>query len=228
MPLGRWQAVPRGLAFHHCEGRLVSGAVPPPAARSLGRAAGVLRPAFPWARLVWALGPSVGPTVCGLASRRCVLWGWREGVPGGVALCRCERCLSSGALPPPAVRPQGWLWGSLPTCCGRGCAGVGPQHRPFGLHALRRAVCCGGGGRLSPGGWISTVVRGVWCKALSLPRPPVPWSGQPGFRDPCFPGAVVVGVGTQHRPQACALASRRCALWGWRGGVPRGGCPAPL
>ena len=43
-------------------------------------------------------------------------------------------------------------------------------------------------------------MRGVWCQALSLPRPPVLWSGQPGFRDPCVPGAVSAGVGTQHRP----------------------------
>ena len=38
---------PGGVAFHRCEGRLVSGAVPPPAARPLGRAAGVPRPLCP-------------------------------------------------------------------------------------------------------------------------------------------------------------------------------------
>ena len=38
---------PGGLACHCCEGRLVSGAVPPPAARSLRRAAGVPRPVCP-------------------------------------------------------------------------------------------------------------------------------------------------------------------------------------
>ena len=35
---------PGGVARHRCEGRLVSGAVPPPAARPLGRVAGVPRP----------------------------------------------------------------------------------------------------------------------------------------------------------------------------------------
>ena len=39
-------------------------------------------------------------------------------------------------------------------------------------------------------------------QALSLPRPPILWSGQPGFRDPCVPGAVGAGVGTQHRPHS--------------------------
>ena len=38
---------PGGSACHRCEGRLVSGAVPPPAARPLGRAAKVPRPVCP-------------------------------------------------------------------------------------------------------------------------------------------------------------------------------------
>ena len=60
---------------------------------------------------------------------------------------------------------------------------------------------CGGcvprgwlGGR-SRGGWPATVLRGVWCQALSLPLPPVLWSGQPGFRDPCVPVGVGAGMG---------------------------------
>ena len=68
-------------------------------------------------------------------------------------------------------------------------------------------------------------MRGVWCQALSLPRPPVPWGGQPGFRfrDPCFPVAVGVGVGTQHQPHSVRSCGLRCALWGWREVVPGGG-----
>ena len=63
---------------------------------------------------------------------------------------------------------------------------------------------------------------------LSLPRPPVLWSGQPGFRDPCVPGAVGAGVGTQHwphSPRPCGLALRavRMAV-----GRLRGGCRPPL
>ena len=77
------------------------------------------------------------------------------------------------------------------------------------------------------GGWPATVVRGVWCQALSLPQPPVPWGGQPGFRDPCVPGAVRAGVGPSTNPTACALAGRRCSLWGWRKGVP-GGVPSTV
>ena len=81
----------------------------------------------------------------------------------------------------------------------------------------------------SPGGVPSTVVRGAWCQALSLPRPLVLRSVQPGFRDPRVRGAVDAGVWTQHRPHSvCALAGRRCSLWGWRKGVPGGGCLPPL
>ena len=46
--LVRWRkGVPGEGAFHHCEGRLVLGPVPPPAARPLERVAGVPRPVCP-------------------------------------------------------------------------------------------------------------------------------------------------------------------------------------
>ena len=244
------------------------------------------------ARLVWAWGPSTGPAACALASRRCALWAWREGVPGGGALRRCEGGLSSGALPPPAPRPQGGLSGSAThvlwalvcwrggpilslwlSCPARGCVPRGwregvsgrgalrrckgglssgalppPAARPQGglsesaTHVLWAQVCgrwgpglslwlacpaggCvprGAGGRPSRGGWPSTVVRGVWCQALSLPQLPVPWGGQPGFRDPCFPGAVGVGVRTQHRPHSVRSCEPSLRAVGVARGRPRG------
>ena len=81
---------PGGVACHRCEGRLVSGAVPPPAARPLGRAARDPRPVCPR---------------CGWCGR------WWGAVPGGVACHRCEGRLGSGAPPPPAARPLGGLRG---------------------------------------------------------------------------------------------------------------------
>ena len=101
--------------------------------------------------------------------------------------------------------------------------GVGTQHCPLGLHALWGLRAAGVVGGRPRWGWPATGVRGVWCQALTLPRPPVLWSGQPGFRDPCVPGAVGAGVGPSTSPTACALAGRRCSLWGWRKGVPGGG-----
>ena len=114
--------------------------------------------------------------------------------------------------------------GPLSTCCGRGRAGVGAGHCLLGLHALRGAACrrCGGGP--SPGRWPSTVARGVWCQALSLPRPPVIWGGQPGFRDPRVSRAGFMWAwAPSTRPKACALASHCCALWAWQEDVPGAG-----
>ena len=191
---GRRERVPGGVALLHCEGRLSSGALPPPAARPLGwlsRSATHVLPARVCGRGTPALSLWLA-----CPARGCVPRGWWEALPGGMAIHLCERHLVSGAVPPPAARPLGGLSGSATHVHGRGCAGVGAQHCCFGLHAPWGAACRGEGGRPSRGGWPSTVLRGICCQALSLPRLPVPWGGQPGFRDPCFPGAVGVGVGT--------------------------------
>ena len=66
-------------------------------------------------------------------------------------------------------------------------------------------------------------MRGVSCQALSLTRSPVPWGGQPGFRDPCFPGAVGVGVGTQQRPHSVRPCEPSLRAMGVARGRPRGG-----
>ena len=106
--------------------------------------------------------------------------------------------------------------------------GVGARHCPLGLHALwvlRAAGVVGGRPRR---GWPATVVRGVWCQALSLPRPPVLWSGQPGFRDLCVPGAVGAGVGTQHRPHSVRPCGPALLAVGVAEGRPRGGVPSTI
>ena len=120
------------------------------------------------------------------------------------------------------------LWagcrGPSPTCCGRGCAGVGARHCPLGLHALwglRTAEVVGGRPRR---GWPATVVRGVWCQALSLLQPAVPWGGQSGFRDLCAPGAVGAGVGTQHQPHSVRPCGLGLLTVEAAEGLPPGGC----
>ena len=105
---------------------------------------------------------------------------------------------------------------------------MGAQHCPLGFHALWGLCAAGVVGGHPRGGWPATVVRGVWCKALSLPRPPVLWGGQLGFRDPGVPGAVGAGVGTQQGPHSvrpCGPASRAVGL---AEGRPWGGCLPPL
>ena len=126
--------------------------------------------------------------------------------------------------------PAHWAgcWGPQPTRYGCGCVGVGAQHFPLGLHALWGLRAAGMVGRRPRGGLPATVVRGVWCQALFLPRSPVLWSVQPGFRDPCVPGAVGVGVGTQHRPHSVRPCGLALLAAGVAEGRPRGGCLPPL
>ena len=99
----------------------------------------------------------------------------------------------------------------------------GPKTGPLGLHALWGLRAAGVVGGRPRGGWPATVVRGVWCQALCLPQPPVLWGGQPGFRDPCVPGALRAGVGTQHRPQGARPCGPALRAVVWRRGVRGGG-----
>ena len=174
-------------------------------------------------------GPNTVPLACRPCGG-CVPRIWWGAVPGGVACHRCEGRLVSGAVPPPAALPLERAAGVPrpvgPGCCrcGRGNPAPAPQRAPLRAGVAR----CGGGGRASPGGVLSTVVRGVWCQALSLSRPPVLWSGQPGLRDPCVPGAVGAGVGTQHRPHSVRPCGPALLAVGVAEGRPRGGCLPPL
>ena len=182
------------------------------------------------ARSMRACGPSTGPTACALAGRHCWLWGWRNGVPGGGAFHHCEGRLVSGAVPPSAARPPERAARVLrPACpgCGR-CGRVDPAPAPQRVPLRAGVARCGGGGRASPGGMPSTVVRGAWCQALSLPRPLVLRSVQPGFRDPRVPGAVYAGVWTQHRPHSVRPCGPTLLAVGVAEGRPRGGCLPPL
>ena len=133
------------------------------------------------------------------------------------------------SLPPPPV-----LWGGqpgfrVPRVPGVVGAGVGIQHRPRSVRPCGPALLAAGvaEGRLR-GGVLSTVVRGAWCQALSLPWPPVLWSGQPGFRVSRVPGAVGAGVGTQHRPHSVRPCGPALLAVGVAEGRPRGGCLPPL
>ena len=107
---------------------------------------------------------------------------------GGVACQRFEGRLVSGAVPPPAARPlRRAARVPRPLCpgcsgCGRGDPAPAPGHAPLRAGVARR----GGGGRASPGGVPSAVVRGVWGQALPLPRLPALWAGRRGSQATCF------------------------------------------
>ena len=297
-----------------CAGRLVSGAVPPPTARPLERAAGVPRPVCPGCGRCGRVNPAPAPQHAPLRAGVARCGGGGRASPGGVpsTVVRGAWCQAL-SLPRPPVLWSGQPGFRDPCVPGAVDAGVWTQHRPHSVRpcglallavgaaegrrrggvpstvvrgawcqalslprppvlwsgqpgrypcvpgavdvgATRPAPCpgcgrcgrvdpapapqraplrdgvarCGGGGRASPGGVPSTVVRGAWCQALSLPRPPVLWSGQPGFRDPCVPGAVDAGVWTQHRPHSVRPCGLALLAVGVAEGRPRGGCLPPL
>ena len=192
--LGAGRAVLRGSCPSAC---------PAPVPCSVWRAwGGAVRSRFPptWLRAVrppW--GGSVAFVCRGLGwggggggRAPCPLFVRPGGPVGGGSLCLVPRspAFLAGRRGPP------------PTCCGCRCAGVGARHCPLGLPALWELRAAGVVGGRPRGGWPATIVRGVWCQTLSLPQPPALWGGQPGFRDPCVPGAVGAGVGTEHRPHS--------------------------
>ena len=141
----------------------MSGAVPLPSARPLGRAAGVPRPVCPGCgrcgRGDPALAPQRAPLRAGVA---CCWGGGRASLQGG-AVRRCEGRLGSGAPPPPAARPPGGLSGSA-------------------THVLWARVCGRGGPALAP--WLMCPVGSC------APRG---WRGASGFRRPPFPAARPLG-----------------------------------
>ena len=113
-----------------------------------------------------------------------------------------------GSPHPHAVGAGVWVWGSITAPLARmPCGGCVPR-------GWRGAV---------PGGLARHSCEGLWCQALSLPLPPVLWGGRPGSRDPCVPGAVGAGLGTQHRPHSVRLCGPALLAVGVAEGCPRGG-----
>ena len=157
-----WQKrVPGGGAFHRCEGRLRSGAVPPPTARPPGGLSGSATQVL-WARLCWCGGPTLSLWPACPVGAACRGSGGGPS-PGGPACHRCQGRSVSGAVPPPAARPlERAARAPRPVCpgcgrCGRGDPAPAPQRAPLQAGIAR----CGRGGRASPGGSPSTIVRGV-------------------------------------------------------------------
>ena len=126
--------------------------------------------------------------------------------------------------PSPRCPPLGGCRGPPPACCGRGCAGLGAQHCPLGVHALRGAACCWGAGGLSWGLAVHCCEGRLVSGALPPPVARPLGGGRPGFRDPCVPGAVGVGLGTQHWPHSVCPCEPLLHAVGVAKGRPRGGC----
>ena len=209
----------------------MSGAVPPPAARPPERAARVPRPACPGrgrcGRVDPAPAPQRAPLRAGVA--RCG-GGGRASPGGGVpsTVVGGAWCQALSLPRPPVLRSvqPGLRDPRVPAAVG---AGVWTQRRPHSVRPCGPALLAVGLAEGRPrGGVPSTVVGGAWCQAQSLPRPPVLWSGQPGFRDPCVPGAVDAGVWTQHRPHSVRPCGPALLAVGVAEGRPRGGVPSTV
>ena len=127
---------------------------------------------------VWTRHRPHSARPCELAWRTVGVAEWRP-QGGALTVVRGVCCQAPPLSRLPALRAG--CRGSSPTCYGRARAGVGVQLGSHALWGLRAAGLVGGRPRA---GWPATVVRGVWCQALSLPRPPILWGGQRGFCDP--------------------------------------------
>ena len=143
---------PGGVACHRCEGRLVSGAVPPLAARPLERAARVPQPVCPGCGRCGCGDPAPAPQRAPLRASVARCGGGGRASPGGGALQHCEGRLSSGAPRPPTARPLGGLLGSAThVLWARVCGCGGPTLSAWPACPVG-AACRGAGGGAVPGG----------------------------------------------------------------------------
>ena len=158
--VGAAEGRPRGDAVRRCEGRLTSGAPPPPAARRPGGLSGSATHVL-WARVCGCGGPALSPWLA---------------CPVGTACRRSGRGPSPGGWPATVVRGV-WFQGCPSP--GRSSSGAGSRGSATPVSRVRLArawgpstgatACalaagvarCEGGGRSSPGGLPCAVVRGV-------------------------------------------------------------------
>ena len=175
-----------------------------------------------------AWGPSTGPTACAFAGRRCSLLGWRRGVPGVGAFHCCEGRLRSGAPPPRLPALRAGCRGPLPTCCGRGFAGVGAQHCSLGLHALWSCVPRGWWGAV-PGGGVACYRCEGRLVSGAVPSPAArPLGRAAGALRPVCPRCGRCGRGEPApAPQRAALRAGVARCGGGGRASPRG-CLPPL
>ena len=147
-----------------------------------------------------------------------------EGIPrGGCLPPLCEGRLRSGAVPPPTAAHWAGCWDPPPTCCGRGCVGVGAQHCLSGLHAMWGLRAAGVVGGCPRGGALPTLRVAPVVRRSPSPGRPSSGAGCQGSATRVSRVRSVRALGPSTGLTACALAGRPCSLWRWREGVPGGG-----
>ena len=202
---------PGGTACQRCDGRLVSGSDPPPAARPLGWAVGVPRPVCPGCGRCGRGDPAPAPQRAPLRAGVAHCRGGGKASSGG-CFYRCEELLRPGAPPLLTARPPGGLSGSVTHMLwARLCGCGGPALSPWPASAVGAAYCGGGGGP-SPGGTAcqrcdGRLVSGSdpppaarplgW--AVGVPRPVCPGCGRCGRGDPApAPQRAPLRAGVAH------------------------------
>ena len=198
---GGGRASPGGGAFHRCEGRLVSGAVPPPAARPLERAARVPRPVCPGCGRCGRVDPAPAPQRAPLRAGVARCGGGGRASPGGGAFHRCEGRLVLGAVPPPAARPLERA-ARVPVCV---CVRVRALLGRVGRAGLPGAFWCA-----SPFPLAALSFCFAW--------PPPGWGCPPLSRCPCRSSlpwrcALVLFLGLPLPGSSCARASFVSPAW---------------
>ena len=183
----------------------MSGAVPPPTARSLRRAAGVPRPVCSGCGRCGRGDPAPVPQCAPLLR-----------APGGGASCLGVGRPGSGALPPSTARPLRAAGAHYPLAVGAGGVRAwGPVTNP----TARALACCGGGMRV-PGGGASCLGVGRPGSGALPPPTARPLGRLPGPTTNWLSVRGVAGLGTRHQPHS----ARSCVLWGRHEGA-RGGAP---
>ena len=201
----------------------MSGAVPSPSARPLGRAAGVPRPVCPGCGRCGRGDPAPAPQRAPLRAGVAHCGDGRRASPGGGAFHHCEGRLRSGAPPPPTARLLGGLLASATHVLWARASGCGgPTLSPWPVRPVGAACrgCVGG----RPRGGVAChccegrLVSGAVPPPAACPR----WAGSRGTATRVSRVRSVRAWGPSTGSTACALAGQRCSLWGWRKGVPRG------
>ena len=198
---GGGRASPGGGAFLRCVGRLVSGAVPPPAARPLERAARVPRPVCPGCGRCGRVDPAPAPQRAPLGAGVARCGGGGRAPLGGGAFHRCEGRLVSGAVPPPAARPLERA-ARVPVCV---CVRVRALLGRVGRAGLPGAFWCA-----------SPFPLAALCFCFAWPPPG--WGCPPLSRCPCRSSlpwrcALVLFLGLPLPGSSCARASFVSPAW---------------
>ena len=205
----------------------MSGALPPPAARPLGRAAGAPRPVCPGCGR-WGCGTQHRPhsvRPCGPALLAVVV---AEGRSRGGAFQRCEGLLWSGAPPPGTARPLGGLLGSATHMLwARACGCGGPTLSPWPACPVG-AACRKGGEGPFPRGLACQRYEGRLVSGAVPPQAARPLGRAAGVLRPVCPGCGRCGRGDPARAPQRAPLRAGVARCGGGGTASPGGCLPPM